>query len=291
MLRRSRAVQIDLTSTAPFADVPTLEQDKTLKVLKQPGMNCRFIALNHRKPPFDDVHFRRAVSMAFDRNAMVKVVLFGEGVPSHGLIPPSLAYAYETKPRETALFNAERAKAELAKSKYANGFGDIPVLAWGSSWWKRTVEVLALQVNQTLGTKLAVEVTEANTGLCTPEIGRFPGQRMGLARAGRCRRVCRRNPQHQGLAQLPGLQQPQARRSSAPAGAHRAGFEEARRHLQTGREHRDRGSGRAALFLLEYPQPDDDPGYKGLHSAAVLQLRRPVRRDQDGMTPPRLSCR
>ncbi|HXQ66158.1 MAG TPA: ABC transporter substrate-binding protein [Alphaproteobacteria bacterium] len=165
--------QIDLTSTAPFADVPTLEQDKTLKVLKQPGMNCRFIALNHRKPPFDDVHFRRAVSMAFDRNAMVKVVLFGEGVPSHGLIPPSLAYAYETKPRETALFNAERAKAELAKSKYANGFGDIPVLAWGSSWWKRTVEVLALQVNETLGTKLAVEVTEANTVYARQKSGDF----------------------------------------------------------------------------------------------------------------------
>src|SRR5262249_11132009 len=101
--------QIDLTSTAPFADVPALEQGKTLKVLKQPGMNCRLIPVNPRKPPSDDIHFRRAVSMAFDRNAMVKVVLFGEGVPSHGLIPPSLAYAYEAKPRETALYNAERA--------------------------------------------------------------------------------------------------------------------------------------------------------------------------------------
>jgi peptide/nickel transport system substrate-binding protein len=165
--------QIDLTSTAPFADVPSLEQDKALKVLKQPGMNCRFIAVNHRKPPFDDVHFRRAVSMAFDRNVMVKVVLFGEGVPSHGLIPPSLAYAYETKPRETALFNPERAKAELAKSKYANGFGEIPVLTWGSSWWKRIVEVFALQVNQTLGTKFTVEVNEANTVYARQRSGDF----------------------------------------------------------------------------------------------------------------------
>lgn len=165
--------QIDLTSTAPFADVPTLEQDKTLKILRQPGMNCRFISVNHRKPPFDDVHFRRAVSMAFDRNAMVKVVLFGEGVPSHGLIPPSLAYAYEAKPRETALFNAERAKAELAKSKYASGLGEIPVLTWGSSWWKRIVEVFALQVNQTLGTKFTVEVNEANTVYARQKSGDF----------------------------------------------------------------------------------------------------------------------
>jgi peptide/nickel transport system substrate-binding protein len=171
--------QIDLTSTAPFADVPTLEQDKSLRIVKQPGMNCRFVAVNHRKPPFDDVHFRRAVSMAFDRNAMVKVVLFGEGVPSHGLIPPSLAYAYETKPREISVFNPERAKAELAQSKYASGLGEVPILTWGSSWWKRIIEVFALQVNQTLGTKFTVEVNEANTVFARQKSGDFQGSVWG----------------------------------------------------------------------------------------------------------------
>ncbi len=171
--------QIDLTSTAPFADIPTLEQDKTLKVLKQPGMNCRFIAVNHRKPPFDDVHFRRAVSMAFDRNAMVKVVLFGEGVPAHGLIPPSLAYAYESKARQTSVFNAERAKAELAKSKYAKEKINVPILTWGSSWWKRIIEVFALQVNQTLGTNFTVEVNEANTVYARQKSGDFQGSVWG----------------------------------------------------------------------------------------------------------------
>jgi len=171
--------QIDLTSTAPFADVPTLEQDKSLKIVKQPGMNCRFIAVNHRKPPFDDVHFRRAVSMAFDRNAMVKVVLFGEGVPSHGLIPPSLAYAYEATPRPVSTYNPERAKAELAQSKYASGLGEVPILTWGSSWWKRIIELFALQVNQTLGTKFTVEVTEPNTVFARQKSGDFQGSVWG----------------------------------------------------------------------------------------------------------------
>lgn len=171
--------QIDLTSTAPFADIPTLEQDKSLTVLKQPGMNCRFIALNHRKPPFDDIHMRRAVSMAFDRNAMVKVVLFGEGVPSHGLIPPSLAYAYETKPRETAVYNAERAKAEFAKSKYAGTKVSAPILTWGAGWWKRFIEVFTLQVNQTLGTNFTVEVNEANTVYARLRAGDYHGSVWG----------------------------------------------------------------------------------------------------------------
>ncbi len=72
--------QIDLTSTAPFADIPELMKRKEIQVLRQPGLNTRFISLNNRKPPFDDVHFRRAVSLAFDRNVLVRVVLFGEGV-------------------------------------------------------------------------------------------------------------------------------------------------------------------------------------------------------------------
>jgi peptide/nickel transport system substrate-binding protein len=171
--------QIDLTSTAPFADVPTLEQDASIKVMKQPGMNCRFVAVNHRKPPFDDVHFRRAVSMAFDRSAMVKVVLFGEGVATQGLIPPSLAYAYETKRHEVAMFNPERAKAELAQSKYAKGLGEVAILTWGSSWWKRIIEVFTLQVNQTLGTKLTVEVNEANTVYARQKSGDFQGSVWG----------------------------------------------------------------------------------------------------------------
>jgi len=170
--------QIDLTSTAPFADIPELEKRKDIKVFKQPGLNTRFIALNHRKPPFDDVHFRRAVSLAFDRNAMVKVVLFGEGVPSHGLIPPSLKFAYDPKPRELTTFNPQRAKEEFAKSKYKAGT-EAPILTWGAGWWKRIVEVWVAQVNQTLGTKLTVEVTEANTVYARQRAGDFQGSVWG----------------------------------------------------------------------------------------------------------------
>ncbi|HEX2134818.1 MAG TPA: ABC transporter substrate-binding protein [Microvirga sp.] len=154
--------QIELTSTAPFADIPTLQQNPSITVLKQPGMNCRYIALNHRRPPFDDPAFRRACSLAFDRNAMVRAILFGEGVASAGLIPPSLDYAYRGPTHPLTTHNAERAKAELAKSKYKAGQDGI-VLTWGQTWWKRIAEVFTAQVNQTLGTKLTVEVTEANT--------------------------------------------------------------------------------------------------------------------------------
>jgi peptide/nickel transport system substrate-binding protein len=154
--------QIDLTSTAPFADVPALEHNQSITILKQPGMNCRYLALNHRRAPCDDPAFRRACSMAFDRNAMLRAILFGEGVVSAGLIPPSLQYAYGGSTRPLTTYNVDRAKAELAKSKYKAG-QEAVVLTWGQTWWKRIAEVFTAQVNQTLGTRLTVEVNEANT--------------------------------------------------------------------------------------------------------------------------------
>jgi peptide/nickel transport system substrate-binding protein len=166
--------QIDLTSTAPFADIPNLEKNQTITVLKQPGLNCRFISLNGRKPPFDDRAFRRACSMAFDRNAMVRAVLFGEGVVAHGLIPPSLAYAYGGASRPLCSFDPAKAKAELARSKYPNG-AEAEIMTWGQSWWKRIAEVFVAQVNQTLGTKFSVQVTEANTVFQRHKSGDYQG--------------------------------------------------------------------------------------------------------------------
>lgn len=154
--------QVDLTSSVPPSEVPNLQKRSDVRVLKQPGLNNRYLALNLRRAPFNDVHFRRALSMAFDRNALVKAAQFDEAVTSHGLIPPTLAFAYDAAKRPLADFDPERAKAELAKSKYATAASPA-ILTWGAGFWKRTVEIIVAQANQVLGTQLRVEVSEANT--------------------------------------------------------------------------------------------------------------------------------
>lgn len=163
---------IDITSTAPFADIPTLEDDPNVQVLKSPGTNIRFVSLNNAVAPFDDVHFRRAVSMAFDRQAMVDVVIFGEGRVANGIIPSSIAWANQTQPADVVQYNAEQAMAEMEMSKYGPGT-EATVLTWGSSWWKRFAEVFVLQVNQTLGVNFNVEVSESGSVYQRKKTGDF----------------------------------------------------------------------------------------------------------------------
>ncbi|CAM3586371.1 Solute-binding protein family 5 domain-containing protein [Bordetella sputigena] len=152
--------QLDLTSTAPFADVKSLESRKDVRVFRSTGLNNRYITLNTRRAPFDDPHMRRAVSLAINRDVLVNAVLFGEGKASGSLLPPSLSG--QDRLPELARFDAERARAEFAKSRYKPGATGV-VLGWGSAWWKRFAEIAVAQVNQVLGTRFTVEVYDSNT--------------------------------------------------------------------------------------------------------------------------------
>jgi ABC-type transport system substrate-binding protein len=164
--------QVDLTSTAPFADVPGLERRGSVQVLKQPGLNTRYIALNLRRPPFDDAHVRRALSMAFDRKALLKAVVFGEGAVTPGLLPPALRRDTADSLPELVTFNPERARAELARSRYGSGL-QATILTWGSNWWRRIGEIFVGQVNQVLGTRLTVQAGDTNAVFARLRAGDF----------------------------------------------------------------------------------------------------------------------
>ncbi len=170
--------QIDLTSTAPFADVPSLEKRSEVKVLKQAGLNTRYIALNNKKGPFADLQFRRAVSMAFDREVLVKAVLFGEGVAIPGLLPPALWSGSKPAVSDYVAFNPERARAELAKSSHKPGT-EATLLVWGSNWWRRMGEIVAGQANQILGTKITLQAMDFNAAYSRAKAGDYDAMVMG----------------------------------------------------------------------------------------------------------------
>lgn len=70
------------------ADLPELQKDADLSVLSQPGLNIGYLAYNVEKPPFDKKEVRQAISMAIDKNAIIKEVFGAAGQPAKNLIPP-----------------------------------------------------------------------------------------------------------------------------------------------------------------------------------------------------------
>jgi ABC-type transport system substrate-binding protein len=73
--------------------------------------------------PLDDVHVRRAISMAFDRESLINVLNSGVDLPLHRPVnmhrSPNVPHCIDETAEVTMLpFDPEAAKAELAMSKY-----------------------------------------------------------------------------------------------------------------------------------------------------------------------------
>ena len=86
------------------------------------------IMLNTKKAPTDDVHFRKALAYAFDYNTVIKSIYPGSSV-CKGPVPANLL-GHDPKIVGYTK-NLEKAKAELALSKYAKQLNQYPVtMSW-----------------------------------------------------------------------------------------------------------------------------------------------------------------
>ena len=98
------------------------------------GVGYVVLPIHTQKPPTDDVHFRRAMVYALDYDAFPNIVKVTDdlvaGFPSRTAIPRAMfGYDWDAPAFKQDL---ERARAELAKSKYADSLDTIPEveLAW-----------------------------------------------------------------------------------------------------------------------------------------------------------------
>jgi peptide/nickel transport system substrate-binding protein len=130
-----KAGQVDLIVRAPASDVPTLERDAKLTVVKQPTVYVFNLEMDMRdkapqvsardgsplpKNPMQDTRVREAIDLAIDRKALAEIAMEGLGAPVNQLVTPSI-FGYS--PKVTApRFDPARAKALLAEAGYPNGF-------------------------------------------------------------------------------------------------------------------------------------------------------------------------
>lgn len=102
------------------ADLAAMKTDPTVNLLSQPGLNVSYLAFNVTKKPFDDKRVRQAVSLAINKDAILRDVFQGAGQPAKNLIPPTL-WGYNDKV-EDYKYDPEKAKALLKEAGLADGF-------------------------------------------------------------------------------------------------------------------------------------------------------------------------
>ncbi|HEU0115850.1 MAG TPA: ABC transporter substrate-binding protein [Thermomicrobiales bacterium] len=124
-------------------DKTLLEKIPTVVVPKEKAIETYTIKMNNKVGPTADVNVRRALSYAFDYNAMLDV-MSGFAARIAGPLSPALAGALAQPAYETDL---AKAKAELAKStKYADGFDIDFVYVTGLEEERQTGQILLDQL-------------------------------------------------------------------------------------------------------------------------------------------------
>jgi peptide/nickel transport system substrate-binding protein len=108
-----------------FAGIPGIRQ------LRAPGDFVTYAAMNTSRPPFNDIHVRRAVAYAADVNGMISSDYpASSAIASASIVPVSLFAGLGSTSQVSAMlgalpkyhFDLAAAKRELAKSAYPHGF-------------------------------------------------------------------------------------------------------------------------------------------------------------------------
>ncbi|HWC78534.1 MAG TPA: ABC transporter substrate-binding protein [Pseudonocardiaceae bacterium] len=119
-----------------------------------------YLMLNETVKPFQDVHVRRAISLAINRSALVKAVLFGNGKPANSLFPPQVPFY---QPATQGLqYNLTAAKQEMAKSGAPHGFTTTLLVSSGFSDDGTIATILQSELKP-LGITVNIQTLDPNT--------------------------------------------------------------------------------------------------------------------------------
>ena len=119
------------------------------------GVNL--LVLNHHRPPFDDIHNRRAVMYAIDVEPVISLVYGGLAQPARGITPPnSFAYSDESPPPIRRDLDA--ARAELAAAGNPDGF-EFEVSVVAQPFRIQVLEIMQASLAE-VGISLVIQANE-----------------------------------------------------------------------------------------------------------------------------------
>jgi peptide/nickel transport system substrate-binding protein len=110
---------VDIIDIPPSKDIPTLKAGTDLVYSEKPGLAYRYIQLNVKKAPLDNLAIRQAFALAIDRETINKAVFFNAGQPAYQAIPPS-SFAFDPDFKANSPRDVEKAKALVAQSGIPN---------------------------------------------------------------------------------------------------------------------------------------------------------------------------
>jgi len=154
--RMFRSGQLDRTESLPLSKIAVYKRDFPAMYREDPYYGVYFYRLNVTKPPLNDVRVRRALSIALDREAIVRDILRGGQTPAWNYTPPSPGFSSAAR----ISTDLDEARRLLAEAGYPGGknFPHVELL-YNTLESHRTI---AEAIQQMWKTRLGVDITLQN---------------------------------------------------------------------------------------------------------------------------------
>lgn len=118
--QKLKTKECDLIIEPSPSDIDSIRKNANIKLIKAPGMNVGYLAMNTELPPFNNVKVRRAINMALNKKNYINAIYLNNAYVAKNPIPPNL-WSYNKKTKDYK-YNPKKAKALLKKAGYPNGF-------------------------------------------------------------------------------------------------------------------------------------------------------------------------
>jgi ABC-type transport system substrate-binding protein len=131
-----RSGEVDMVTNVQASEAQAL-QGEGFNVITSAGLETVILIFNVNKKPLDDPKVREAISLAVDREDLVKTIEFDRATPTVAILP-SEHWAYP-KNLSVPKRDVEKAKALLAEAGYPDGV-DFEMIAHTTTYDQRRIE-------------------------------------------------------------------------------------------------------------------------------------------------------
>lgn len=151
--------EVDIATPISSVDEEAIKNNPKLQLLTKPSISYTYIGMNMNKAPLNDIRVRKAINYAIDKQAIIDVILNGNGkIATSPIAPGVFGFTDKTKNYE---YNVERAKELMKEAGYENGF-TTSILVFSGEANTQTAEIVQAYLKE-IGIDLKVETVETGT--------------------------------------------------------------------------------------------------------------------------------
>lgn len=160
-INQLKAGEVNAIESLALQNANEIKDGTDTKVITNGSWVTEQLFFNTLDEHFSDVHVRRALALALDREGLTKALTFGYAQTANSLLPTTIPYN-SNDTIKSLNFNVEAAKEELAKSAFPNGFTTKLLVASGNSTRAQEAQIIQA-AGQTIGIKIEIESIEIAT--------------------------------------------------------------------------------------------------------------------------------